>query len=114
MKALLGLIPLHWHKMTPEATDSRHLLLGEMREVIVKGTEVMHITIKLTRIGHILIGVVEIIEQHLTPIEKIIERLLRTADLAVTIVKHHQHLDAVSRTIGGEGGKQLTDSDYPW
>src|SRR5690554_5488049 len=85
-----------------------------MRKIIVERTIIMHVTVELPGISQVFVGVVKIVEQHLTPIEKIIERLLRTTDFTVAVVENDKHLDVIGRSIGGEGCKQFTDGDHPW
>jgi len=93
---LLGLVSLHRHKVCPEAADG-----------FDQRPEIMHIAKELPCIHHVFVHIIKIVQQHLAPIEKIVERLIRSADLAEMVIQHHQHLNPVGQLIVGEIGEQL-------
>ncbi len=100
LKFLFGFAAFHRHEMRPKPPDGSDLIFGEMGKIIIQQPEIMYVAEKLLRIDQMLIHVIKVVQQHIAPIEKVVERFPGTTYFSVMAIKHHQHFNSVGKMIG--------------
>ena len=97
-------------EMAEEVSDDV-LLLGRQVVGAVVLVEVAQVGKDLVGVGHALVDIVEVGEQHLAPAVEMVERLVDAAHLGEALVKVADELDGVGNLTGGVLAEQLADGD---
>lgn len=126
----LSVSGIYFSQYIPERDEAlfefRHLMDGEVMEkladgfflaffqkivVICGGVQIPEVAEQSVRIGQILVGIIEIADQHLTPEIKVVQRFLASGCFAEHPVKVAYELDGISHLQAGRLAEEFADAD---
>ena len=91
----------------PEGSDGVQLLLAEIIKEVVQLPEVCDVGEKEAGVGQILVHVVEIAQEHLAPVKKIVERLFGAAPFLVNFVEKEDEAQMIGSLFSAQLHEQV-------
>ena len=126
----LSVSGIYFSQYIPERDEAlfefRHLMDGEVMEkladgfflsffqkivVICQGVQIPEVAEQSVRIGQVLVGIIEIADQHLAPEIKVVQRFLASGCFAEHPVKVAYELDGISYLQAGRLAEEFADAD---